>query len=202
MSATGPGLALPCGEPAWPADAVEVGLVLGAWGIKGGIRVKPFSTDPQALFSSKRWFIQPAAPVAAGVRAPALPQVLRIVTVRTQGDSIVATLHDVDDRTRAEALKGARIFIARSSFPTADADEFYWVDLIGLTVFDRQGQTLGQVSGLLETGAHCVLQVAAVGAADGAPGPAAPMLIPFVGAYVDEVDLAGKRIVVDWAADY
>ncbi len=195
---------MPSGEPAWPADAVEVGLVLGAWGIKGGIRVKPFSSDPQALFSSKRWFIQPAANAAAGVRpvgAP-LPQVLRIATARTQGDSIVATLHDVNDRTQAEALKGARIFIARSSFPTADADEFYWVDLIGLTVFDRQGQTLGQVSGLLETGAHCVLQVAPVGAADDAQGQVAPMLIPFVGAYVDEVDLAGKRIVVDWAADY
>ncbi len=195
---------MPSGEPAWPADAVEVGLVLGAWGIKGGIRVKPFSTDPQALFSSKRWFIQPAAPVVAGVRAraPALPQVLRIATARTQGESIVATLHDVDDRTQAEALKGARIFIARSSFPAADADEFYWVDLIGLTVFDRKGQALGQVSGLLETGAHCVLQVAPVAATGDAPGPAAPMLIPFVGAYVDEVDLAGKRIVVDWAADY
>ena len=201
MSAAGPSAVMPSGEPAWPADAVEVGLVLGAWGIKGGIRVKPFSSDPQALFSSKRWFIQPAAAVAAGVR-PAATQVLRIANARTQGDSIVATLHDVDDRTQAEALKGARIFIARSSFPTADADEFYWVDLIGLTVLDRQGQTLGRVSGLLETGAHCVLQVAPVSAADDAPGPAAPMLIPFVGAYVDEVDLAGKRIVVDWAADY
>ncbi len=195
---------MPSGEPVWPADAVEVGLVLGAWGIKGGIRVKPFSSDPQALFSSKRWFIQPAAPAAAGVRpaGPPLPHVLRIATARTQGDSIVATLHDVDDRTQAEALKGARIFIARSSFPTADADEFYWVDLIGLTVLDRQGQTLGEVSGLLETGAHCVLQVVPAGATADAPGQTAPMLIPFVGAYVDEVDLTGKRIVVDWATDY
>ncbi len=181
---------------------MEVGLVLGAWGIKGGIRVKPFSSDPQALFSSKRWFIQPAPAAVPRPAGGALPQVLRIASARNQGDSIVATLHDVDDRTQAEALKGARIFIARSSFPTADADEFYWVDLIGLAVQDRQGLALGQVSGLLETGAHCVLQVVPVGAADGAQGHAAPMLIPFVGAYVDKVDLAGKTIVVDWSADY
>ena len=45
--------------PALPADAVEVGRVIGAWGIKGGIKVKPFAADPQALFSSKRWYIQP-----------------------------------------------------------------------------------------------------------------------------------------------
>jgi hypothetical protein len=44
-------------------DAVEVGRVLGAWGVKGGIRVKPFATDPQALFSSKRWFLQPPEPL-------------------------------------------------------------------------------------------------------------------------------------------
>ena len=56
----------------WPEDAIEVGRILGAWGIKGGIRVKPFAADPQALFSSKRWFIRPPeGPGPLGLKAPA-----------------------------------------------------------------------------------------------------------------------------------
>jgi 16S rRNA processing protein RimM len=184
--------------PALPADAVEVGRVLGAWGIKGGIKVKPFAADPQALFSSKRWFIQPPEwPKPPGVK-PAMPwpELLRVVTAREQGDVIVATVQEVPDRDAAEALKGARVFIPRSSFPTPDNDEFYWVDLIGLDVFNRRGEPLGLVVGLLETGPHCVLQVQAAAA------EAAEMLIPFVSAYVVQVDLPARRILVDWEADY
>jgi 16S rRNA processing protein RimM len=60
----GPGSADPGSPPhdeaTLPADAVEVARVLGAWGVKGGIKLKAFSADPQALFSSKRWFVEPA----------------------------------------------------------------------------------------------------------------------------------------------
>ena len=71
----------PGDAPAWPADAVEVGRVIGAWGVKGGIRVKPFAADPQALFSSKRWYLQPSQTVLPpGSRAaPTLPALLRVV---------------------------------------------------------------------------------------------------------------------------
>lgn len=184
------------GEPAAPGDLVEVARVLGAWGIKGGIRVKPFAADPQALFSSKRWYLQPAeglpGPRVAGT--PALPALLRIVQAREQGDAIVATAHELPDRNAAEALKGARVFIPRSSFPTPADGEFYWVDLIGLSVLTREGQPLGQVRGLIETGPHCVLQIVAE---DGAE-----TLIPFVEAYVDAVDRGAGRITVDWRDDY
>ena len=66
--------------PALPADAVEVGRILGAWGIKGGIKVKPFAANPQALFSSKRWYLQPADPPRpAPPHAPPLPPLLRVL---------------------------------------------------------------------------------------------------------------------------
>ena len=176
-------------EPGWPDDAVEVGRVLDAWGIKGGIKVQPFSSDPQALFSSRRWFVKPAE----GVKAPLPLTLLKITGAREQGDVVVATAQERPDRNADEALKGARIFVSRASFPTADADEFYWVDLIGLAVVNREGLALGTVTDLMDTGAHSVLRVQ-----DGE----VERLIPFVSAYVDDVSLPGRRITVDWGLDY
>ena len=185
-------------DPSRPADAVEVARIVGAWGIKGGLKLKAFSADPQALFSSKRWYLEPGErpvarpPGAAAAAAATLPRLLKVVQAREQGDFIVATAQDLDDRDAAEALAGARVFVSRASFPTPDENEFYWVDLIGLAVRNRQGLALGEVSGLIETGPHCVLRVQPP-AAD-----AGELLIPFVDAYVDRVDREAGLIEVDW----
>jgi 16S rRNA processing protein RimM len=192
-------------DPPRPGDAIEVARILGAWGVKGGIRLKPFAADPQALFSSKRWYIAPgegplpmraASALAPGRVLQAPPSLLRVVEAREQGDGIVATTQELGDRDAAQALAGWRVFVARSSFPTPDADEFYWVDLIGMAVFGRDGLTLGSVVGLIETGPHCVLRV------QPAETEAAELLIPFVAAYVDAVDMPGRRITVDWDLSY
>lgn len=184
----------------WPDDAVEVGRIIGAWGLQGGIKLKPHAADPQALFSTKRWHLlasdQPRPPGAK--LAQPLPKFLNVVTARAQGDTVVATVFDITDRDQAEMMKGARVFVARASFPAADVDEFYWVDLIGLDVVDRSGLLLGTVEGLIETGPHCVLRVTI----DGAGGSGRERLIPFVAAYVDSVDLAARRITVDWDTRY
>ncbi|MFO1333606.1 MAG: ribosome maturation factor RimM [Piscinibacter sp.] len=186
-------------EPAWPDDAVEVGRIGGAWGVKGWFKVQPFATDPQALFSSKRWFLR-AADEARPARpgAAALPALLKIVEAKEHGDGVVARAQEVADRDGAEALRGARIFVGRSSFPTAGADEYYWVDLIGLAVLNREDQLLGSVVGLLDTGAHSVLRVLP----EGGKGEADERLIPFVARYIDEVDMPARCIRVDWGLDY
>ena len=182
-----------------PPDAVEVGRVLGAWGVKGGIKVKAFAADPQALFSTEKWYLQPSdllRPAPPSAIALSLPPLLHVVQAREQGDAVVATVQEVTDRNAAEALKGARIFVPRTSFPTPDEGEFYWVDLIGLEVADSNAGALGTVVGLIETGPHCVLRIQS----DDATAP--ECLIPFVDAYVVRVDLPGRRITVDWEADY
>lgn len=188
-------------DPAWPEDAIEVGRILDAWGVKGWFKVQPFASDPQALFSSKRWFIQ--RPEAGALKRPGAatmvyPPLLKITEAKYHGEVVVAKAQEHDDRSAAESLRGARIFVGRSSFPTADSDEYYWVDLIGLAVLNREGQTLGTVVGLIDTGPHSVLRVQAE------PGQKedAERLIPFVSAYVDTVSLADKRITVDWGLDY
>jgi 16S rRNA processing protein RimM len=180
---------------ALPQDAVEVGRVLGAWGVKGGIKVKAFAADPQALFSTKRWYLQPPEPMRPAAGAAPWPGLLRVVQAREQGDAVVATVQELSERDAAQALKGARVFVPRTSFPTPDAGEYYWVDLIGLAVFNRAGVALGQVVGLIETGPHCVLRIQAAGAA------LPELLIPFVAAYIDAVDLSGRRIEADWDPD-
>jgi 16S rRNA processing protein RimM len=193
-------------EPAFPADAIEVGRVIGAFGIKGWIRVQPFSADPKALYSSRRWFIQPSerSPQRPGpkVGAAALPRLLRITQAKDQGDDVVAAAQELPDRNAAEAMKGARIFISRSSFPTAGDGEYYWIDLIGLQVLNRAGELLGTVTDLIDTGVHSVLRVQRPDVAADAALDQRERLIPFVAAYVDDVNLAERRITVDWGLDY
>jgi 16S rRNA processing protein RimM len=191
VQGVGPAFGQDAAEAPFPDDAVEIGRIGGAWGVKGAFKVHAFSADPQALFSSRRWYLK--APEAALVQNP-FPVLLRVTQAREQGDCIVASARDIDDRSAAEALRGARIFVSRGSFPTAGEGEYYWVDLIGLHVFNRAGDALGHVAGLLETGAQCVLRVQSAGADE--------RLIPFVDAYVDTVDLSARRIVVDWGLDY
>lgn len=189
-------------EAAWPDDAVEVGRIVDAWGVKGWFKVQPFAADPQALFSSRRWFLKPPE---GGPRRPpgaATPALLRIIASREHGEIVVAQARDVDDRSAAEALRGQRVFVPRSSFPTAGDDEFYWIDLIGLDVVNRQGETLGRVVGLIDTGPHSVLRVAPESAPAGVAAEEAERLIPFVAAYVDAVDLKARRITVDWGLDF
>ncbi|MBK7530277.1 MAG: ribosome maturation factor RimM [Piscinibacter sp.] len=183
-----------------PDDAVEVGRIIGAWGVKGWFKVQAFATEPQALFSSRRWFLRPPEEprVARPVGNAAYPPYLKIAESREHGEWVVARTVDVVDRSGAEALRGARVFVPRASFPTAGADEFYWVDLMGLAVVNRLDEPLGSVVGLIDTGAHSVLRVLP----EGAQGEAAERLIPFVAQYIDEVSLEQRRIRVDWGLDF
>jgi len=189
--------ALPSGlEPAQlPADAVEVGRIADAWGIKGWFKVLPHSASPEALFSSRRWYLQPSE---RGARTFAGTCLLSIREAKDHSDSVVARADGVDDRTAAEALRGARVFVPRSSFPTPASDEYYWVDLIGLNVVNREGVALGEVRELLTTGPQTVLVI------EDRAGVDKPVerMIPFVSAFVDTVNLAARRITVDWQPDY
>jgi len=177
-----------------PADAIEVGRIADAWGIKGWFKVLPYSASPEALFSSKRWFLQPSEKGAKTFSGTVL---LKIKEAKDHSDSVVALAQDIDDRNDAELLKGARIFVSRSSFPTPETDEYYWVDLIGLDVVNREGLALGQVRELLTTGPQTVLVLAYL-----EEGKSKERMIPFVSAYIDGVDLQAKRITADWQLDF
>ena len=181
-----------------PADAIEVGRIADAWGIKGWFKVLPHSALPEALFSSKRWYLLPPERPMKAAMPWSGALLLKIKEAKDHSDSVVATSLDIVDRNAAEALRGARVFVPRSSFPTAGQDEYYWVDLIGLDVFNREGESMGQVKELLSTGPQTVLVLTYTDA----EAKEAERMIPFVAAFIDAVDLPGRRITVDWQADY
>lgn len=182
-------------EPAeLPADAIEVGRIAEAWGVKGWFKVLAFSAQPEALFSSKKWFL---LPTEQGLKTFDGVAKLAIKEAKEHSDTVVASAHDVLDRDAAQALRGSRVFVSRASFPSVALDEYYWVDLIGLDVVNRQDEAMGSVKDLLSTGAQTVLVMEYV-----LDGKVQDRMIPFVSVFIDDVDLQLRRIRVDWQLDY
>ena len=186
-----------------PDDAVEVGRVLDAWGVKGWLKILPHSSEPEALFASKSWFLQaPDLKFRPGFSAFTGTVTIAVDEAKTHSDSVVAKIDGLGDRDDAESLRGCRIFLPRSAFPKALKDEYYWVDLIGLNVVNREGIALGCVRDLMATGPNSVLCVEYQAAQEDGSNKPEERMIPFVSAYVDSVDITGKLIMVDWQPDY
>ncbi|MDR2332649.1 MAG: ribosome maturation factor RimM [Burkholderiaceae bacterium] len=179
-----------------PPDAVEVGRIGEAWGIKGWFKIVPYSADPEALLGGGHWYLQPSEKGAKSFFSGTV--LLSVKQAREHSDSIVATAEEIPDRNGAEALRGARIFISRADFPKAAEDEYYWVDLIGLDVLNREGVSLGVVKDLMSTGPQTTLVLSQEVSGD----KPVERMIPFVSAFVDKVDIEGRRITVDWQPDY
>lgn len=177
-----------------PEDAIEVGRIADAWGIKGWFKVIPYSSGSEVLFSAKEWFLLPAEKGAKHFTGTVL---LPVKQARMHSETVVATSAAVLDRNGAEMLRGARIFVSRSSFPAAEEGEYYWVDLLGLSVVNREGVALGTVKDLLSTGPQTTLVLAYE-----EDGKERERMVPFVDAYIDKVDLPSKTIVADWQTDY
>ncbi len=174
-------------------DDIVVGIVQGPWGVRGEVKVLPQSSDAAALLKAKGWRLRT---LASGAKPEALADYA--VRARRHGTAVVAQLEGVDDRDVAQALVGAQVLVSRASFPVVGQDEYYWVDLVGCAVVNRQQQPLGTVVGLIDTGVHSVLRLA-LGTED---SPTEERLVPFVAAYVDSVELDARLIRVDWGLDY
>ncbi len=173
-----------------PDDLTPVGYVSGPYGVAGMIRVKPFSDDADALLNVQTWWLDKPSLHAVTARHAKL-----------HGGDVVVQLPEVVGRDAAEALKGASVQVSRSQFPQLSTDEFYWSDLIGLAVENLQGEALGQVTDMMHNGAQSILRITPVAqATDEAKAP--ERLIPFVDQFVKTVELANKKITVDWGLDY
>lgn len=186
-----------------PADAIELGRIQEAFGIKGWVRIHAHSADTDALFASPNWHLQPPEPkFARGFSAFTGDVAVTVAEIKAHADGIVARLEGLDDRNMAEALKGVRIHVPRSAFPATPEGEYYWVDLIGLRVVNREGVEMGVVRDLMPTGPNSVLVLEYTETTDDGKEQSAERMIPFVDAYVDKVDQAAKLITVDWGLDY
>lgn len=161
-----------------------MGRVASAFGIRGWVKIQPFSDFVDSLLDYKVWYLGhengPWREVA-------------VVKAETHDKTLAVQFPDCPDRNAAEKLKGLLIAVPRSSLPVQDEGEYYWADLIGLTVINEAGQTLGVVAELLDTGANDVLIV---------KGSGPDVLIPFLKSVIGPVDLAARTIQVNWSADF
>ncbi len=159
------------------AARVCLGVIVGPQGIRGEVRIKAFTADPEDVGAY--------GPVAdkAGARSFSLK-------VRGQAKGVViAAIQGVADRNAAEALKGTELYVDRARLPAPDdEDTFYHADLVGLAAEDPEGQPIGRVVGVFDHGAGDVIDIR------GGDGKA--VTVPFTKAVVPVVDVPGGRIVV------
>jgi 16S rRNA processing protein RimM len=206
-----------------PEDLIELGRIVSAYGIKGWVKVQPHSAQAEVLRAAPVWWLCAPTPplvkgtqVAVGVSSTMLPHPVK--QVRPQGSTVVAFLEGVDDRDQAEGMRGYTVHVSRKDFPKAQGDEFYWVDLVGCMVYSQASDTdtslIGEVIEVVDNGAHALLRVnrlqqnpqasneQAFTPVLDAKGRPVDVLIPFVAAHVQHVDIAARRIDTDWPIDF
>jgi len=171
------------------ARLITLGRVTAPWGVKGWIKVTPFADTPGDLCGLTPWWLGRGETWRA----------YDVAEARPHGVSVIARLVGCDDRDAAAALKGSEIAVPRSALPAPGADEYYWADLIGLKVVNLQDEVLGEVTGLMGTGANDVLRVA--DRREDAQSER-ERLVPYVAHVIREVDLARGEIRVDWGLDW
>lgn len=163
-----------------------MGRIAAPFGVRGWIKVQLFGPEARYLLDQPVWFL--------GKRgSPGSYAESRVIEAAEHGKGLIASLEGFAERDAAAAAVGTEIAMPHSALPKRQDDEYYWSELIGLKVVNREGEVLGSVTGLLETGVHDVLVVK-----DGDT----ERLMPMVGAVVDKVDLDAGGITVDWGRDW
>jgi 16S rRNA processing protein RimM len=167
-----------------PQDHVLVmGRLAAPYGVKGWLRVTSYTELPGNLLDYSPWYL----------RRQDKWQATTIVSARAHGKGLVVQLKGCDDRDAAAMLTGTEIGVYRSQLPAAEADEFYWSDLVGMQVIAQDDRVLGKLDHLFETGANDVMVVKGE----------QQYLVPYIeGQVVQSVDLEARIIRVDWDPDF
>jgi 16S rRNA processing protein RimM len=160
------------------SDLICVAAIAGAFGVRGEVRLKSFTADPLAIGEYAPLTTEDGARSFDLALAGQLP------------NGLLVRLSGVNTKEEADALKGVKLYVPRDRLPALPDDEYYHADLIGLTVLDTGGATLGRVKTVLNHGAGDILEVQVPGASD-------TVLLPFTLEAVPTVDLATGRIIAD-----
>lgn len=159
-----------------------MGRIAAPFGVKGWMKVQPFTAATRNLLAYKTWWIGRED----GWRE------ITVAEARVQGRAVAARLEGCEDRNAAASLRGYWVAVPREALPRTEGGEYYWADLIGLNVVNAAGQDFGRVTRILQTGANDVLVVEG----------GRERLIPFIADVIREVDPAAGVIRVEWGADY
>ena len=163
-----------------------MGRVTAPFGVKGWLKIYALTAQPGNLRAYPAWWLGHDGDWRE----------MRVAAAKVHGNKLVAQLAGVEDREAAAALKGWEVAVPRAQLPGAADHEFYWADLIGLNVVNREQHEFGRVARILHTGANDVLVV------EGGDKHERETLIPFIASAVRQVDFAAGVISVDWGEDY
>jgi len=160
------------------SDRVIVGSIGGAFGVQGEVRLKSYCADPQAIADYTPLYTEDGRSFA------------QVVLTGQLKNGFTARIDGVVTKEDADALRNMALYAPRDVMPSLPDDEYYYADLIGLTVVDTGGVTLGTVKNVMDHGAGDLLEVIV-------PGQSESVLVPFTHAVVPTVDLSASRIVAD-----
>lgn len=160
-----------------------MGRVAAPYGVKGWLKVVPFTSRPGTLGTFARWWLGLAGQW----------EEVEVVESAVHGAALIARIAGYGAREQAARLRGLEVAVPRAALAATAPGEYYWADLIGLEVVNIEGQSLGTVASVFSNGAHEVLRVAQGGD---------ERLVPFVAAVVKKVDLAARRLEVEWGLDW
>jgi 16S rRNA processing protein RimM len=166
---------------------VVLGRLVAPYGVKGWLHLHPFGDDPVSWKRMPQWWL------SRDDGADAQWNAAKLSGLRQHGKGWVAKLEGVDSCAAAEAMAGCYVAAPRQDLPTTAKGEYYWADLIGLKVVNKQGESIGIIESIIETGANAVLKLH--------NGDEA-RLLPFIEQVVKKVDVAGGCMTVDWQVDW
>ena len=167
---------------------MKIGQLKKPYGIKGWLWVFSELDDREAIFDLKPWWIK----TATGMKP------LTVINWRKQGAGLVAQFEEVPDRNIAETMNGVPIWVTQECLPEPEEDEYYWSDLVSMQVVNEQGEYLGDVKELFETGAHAIMVVQPT--SDSIDDE--QRLIPWHKQTVADVDQQKNQLTVIWERDY
>ena len=178
-----------------PSELTTLGRIGAVHGIRGWVRLISFTDPAENLLDFRQFFLAPAGP---GTEKQA-PERIEIDDSRVQGKQLLGHIRGCDDREQARRYTGRELQVEKSALPALGEEEFYWFQLEGLQVVNRQGENLGTVHHLIETGANDVLVVR--------PTPGSiddqERLVPWIREQVVlQVDLDDGVLRVDWEKDF
>ncbi|MCA1960902.1 MAG: ribosome maturation factor RimM [Desulfomonile sp.] len=153
---------------------VVIGEAVKAFGIRGELKIKPFTESFEAFDKSSVLVVGDTP--------------YRLLSVRFHKGAALALLEGVDTPEKARELVGSLVKTASENLPDKEENEYYWFELIGMTVVTNDGRSLGKVTRIIETGANDVLEV---------EGPFGDVLIPMIDDVVLDVDTEKKKMIVD-----
>lgn len=167
---------------------IELGKIIGVWGVKGWVKLHSYTRYRADISKYKTWWLKtPTGDIEAATE-------YKVLNCREQGKGVVAQLHGVTAPEQAMALNGKSIWVAESELPELPSGQYYWQQLIGLSVSNEESIVLGTVDSILETGANDVLILKSPSGDE--------VLIPYVDQVVREVDVVRGTLLVDWSQSY